>query len=160
MFDFNWWIVSLFLRACLSKWNLVWLLPEENSDSKSITFFISVLEDATCQPLRKGRSVLGRINQSSVAGNRQQKLASAFHQQHGNFSQVWALTSDRLQTWSWRSWVPNWMLRVSGAVCGSCRFSVAWLKNCSNLEKHISTHWASHKYLSFWVIFLKQLTRF
>ncbi|XP_014740071.1 PREDICTED: homeodomain-interacting protein kinase 3 isoform X2 [Sturnus vulgaris] len=44
--------------------------------------------DATCQPLRKGRSVLGRINQSSVAGNRQQKLASAFHQQHGNFSQV------------------------------------------------------------------------
>uniref|UniRef100_U3K861 non-specific serine/threonine protein kinase n=2 Tax=Muscicapidae TaxID=36291 RepID=U3K861_FICAL len=44
--------------------------------------------DATCQPLRKGPSVLGRIKQSSVAGNRQQKLASAFHQQHGNFSQV------------------------------------------------------------------------
>ncbi|RMB97889.1 hypothetical protein DUI87_25367 [Hirundo rustica rustica] len=43
---------------------------------------------ATCQPLRKGRSVLGRINHSSVVGNRQQKLTSAFHQQHGNFSQV------------------------------------------------------------------------
>ncbi|KFW62637.1 Homeodomain-interacting protein kinase 3 [Pygoscelis adeliae] len=44
--------------------------------------------DATCQPLKKGRSVLGRINQSSVIGNRQQKLTSAFHQQHINFSQV------------------------------------------------------------------------
>uniref|UniRef100_A0A8U7M1Y7 non-specific serine/threonine protein kinase n=1 Tax=Corvus moneduloides TaxID=1196302 RepID=A0A8U7M1Y7_CORMO len=44
--------------------------------------------DAMCQPLKKGRSVLGRINQSSVVGNRQQKLTSAFHQQHGNFSQV------------------------------------------------------------------------
>ncbi|XP_075611372.1 homeodomain-interacting protein kinase 3 isoform X2 [Balearica regulorum gibbericeps] len=44
--------------------------------------------DATCQPLKKGRSVLGRINQSSVVGNRQQKLTSAFHQQHINFSQV------------------------------------------------------------------------
>ncbi|XP_050191019.1 homeodomain-interacting protein kinase 3 [Myiozetetes cayanensis] len=42
--------------------------------------------DATCQPLKKGRSVLGRINQSSAVGNRQQK--SAFHQQHVNFSQV------------------------------------------------------------------------
>uniref|UniRef100_A0A8C3RF09 non-specific serine/threonine protein kinase n=1 Tax=Cyanoderma ruficeps TaxID=181631 RepID=A0A8C3RF09_9PASS len=55
---------------------------------KNITLFISVLEVAACQPLRKGRSVLGRINQSSVAGNRQQKLTSAFHHQHGNFSQV------------------------------------------------------------------------
>uniref|UniRef100_A0A8C8AWG2 non-specific serine/threonine protein kinase n=1 Tax=Otus sunia TaxID=257818 RepID=A0A8C8AWG2_9STRI len=44
--------------------------------------------DATCQPLKKGRTVLGRINQSSVVGNRQQKLTSAFHQQHINFSQV------------------------------------------------------------------------
>ncbi|XP_009459696.1 PREDICTED: homeodomain-interacting protein kinase 3 [Nipponia nippon] len=44
--------------------------------------------DATCQPLKKGRSVLGRINQSSIVGNRQQKLTSAFHQQHINFSQV------------------------------------------------------------------------
>ncbi|XP_009072691.1 PREDICTED: homeodomain-interacting protein kinase 3 isoform X1 [Acanthisitta chloris] len=44
--------------------------------------------DASCQPLKKGRSVLGRINQSSVVGNRQQKLTSAFHQQHLNFSQV------------------------------------------------------------------------
>ncbi|TRZ16809.1 hypothetical protein HGM15179_010318 [Zosterops borbonicus] len=42
---------------------------------------------AACQPLRKGRSVLGRTNQSSVVGNRQQKLTSAFHHQHGNFSQ-------------------------------------------------------------------------
>uniref|UniRef100_A0A8B9FGW5 non-specific serine/threonine protein kinase n=1 Tax=Amazona collaria TaxID=241587 RepID=A0A8B9FGW5_9PSIT len=44
--------------------------------------------DAPCQPLKKGRSVLGRINHSSVVGNRQQKLASAFHQQQVNFSQV------------------------------------------------------------------------
>ncbi|KAM6204901.1 homeodomain-interacting protein kinase 3 [Sarcoramphus papa] len=44
--------------------------------------------NATCQPLKKGRSVLGRINQSSIVGNRQQKLTSAFHQQHTNFSQV------------------------------------------------------------------------
>ncbi|XP_030340844.1 homeodomain-interacting protein kinase 3 isoform X3 [Strigops habroptila] len=44
--------------------------------------------DSTCQPLKKGRSVLGRINHSSIVGNRQQKLASAFHQQHVNFSQV------------------------------------------------------------------------
>ncbi|KFV05989.1 Homeodomain-interacting protein kinase 3, partial [Pterocles gutturalis] len=44
--------------------------------------------DATCQPLKKGRSVLGRINQSSVVGNRQQKLTSAFHPQHISFSQV------------------------------------------------------------------------
>ncbi|KAM9014904.1 homeodomain-interacting protein kinase 3 isoform 2-T4 [Ara ararauna] len=44
--------------------------------------------DAPCQPLKKGRSVLGRINHSSIVGNRQQKLASAFHQQQVNFSQV------------------------------------------------------------------------
>uniref|UniRef100_A0A8C3LN60 non-specific serine/threonine protein kinase n=1 Tax=Chrysolophus pictus TaxID=9089 RepID=A0A8C3LN60_CHRPC len=44
--------------------------------------------DATCQPLKNGRSVLGRKTQSSAVGNRQQKLASAFHQQHLNFSQV------------------------------------------------------------------------
>ncbi|XP_025943506.1 homeodomain-interacting protein kinase 3 isoform X3 [Apteryx rowi] len=44
--------------------------------------------DAMCQPLKKGQSVLGRINQSSIMGNRQQKLTSAFHQQHINFSQV------------------------------------------------------------------------
>ncbi|KAJ7412171.1 hypothetical protein WISP_98643 [Willisornis vidua] len=61
---------------------------EENSDNKNITLFVCLLEDATCQPLKKGQSVLGRINQSSVAGNRQQKLTSAFHQQHVNFSQV------------------------------------------------------------------------
>ncbi|NWQ72881.1 HIPK3 kinase, partial [Columbina picui] len=49
--------------------------------------------DGTCQPLKKGRSVLGRINHSSVVGNRQQKLTSAFHQQHINFSQVQHLGS-------------------------------------------------------------------
>ncbi|OXB74731.1 UNVERIFIED_CONTAM: hypothetical protein H355_001023 [Colinus virginianus] len=64
---------------------------EENKDNKSVMLFICILEDATCQPLKKGRSVLGRINQSSAVGNRQQKLASAFHQQHLNFSQVCAL---------------------------------------------------------------------
>ncbi|NXQ37009.1 HIPK3 kinase, partial [Alaudala cheleensis] len=51
-----------------------------------------------CQP-RKGRSVLGRINQSSVVGNRQQKRTSAFHQQHGNFSQVQHFGSG-LQEWN------------------------------------------------------------
>ncbi|KYO21974.1 hypothetical protein Y1Q_0000620 [Alligator mississippiensis] len=44
--------------------------------------------DAPCQPLIKGRSALGKINQPSAIGNRQQKLASAFQQQHINFSQV------------------------------------------------------------------------
>ncbi|KAK2535772.1 Hipk3 [Columba guinea] len=61
---------------------------EENNDNKNITLFIYILEDGTCQPLKKGRSVLGRINHSSIVGNRQQKLTSAFHQQHINFSQV------------------------------------------------------------------------
>ncbi|KGL74217.1 Homeodomain-interacting protein kinase 3 [Tinamus guttatus] len=49
--------------------------------------------DTMCQPLKKGPSVLGRINQSSIIGNRQQKLTSAFHQQHINFSQVQPLGS-------------------------------------------------------------------
>jgi len=66
-------------------------LLEESKDSKSLTLFICILEDATCQPLKNGRSVLGRKTQSSAVGNRQQKLASAFHQQHLNFSQVCAL---------------------------------------------------------------------
>uniref|UniRef100_A0ABI7XI29 Protein kinase domain-containing protein n=1 Tax=Felis catus TaxID=9685 RepID=A0ABI7XI29_FELCA len=44
--------------------------------------------DSTCQPLVKGRSAPGRLNQPSTAGNRQQKLTSAFQQQHLNFSQV------------------------------------------------------------------------
>ncbi|XP_073900158.1 homeodomain-interacting protein kinase 3 isoform X3 [Castor canadensis] len=44
--------------------------------------------DSTCQPLIKGRSAPGRLNQPSVGGNRQQKLTSAFQQQHLNFSQV------------------------------------------------------------------------
>ncbi|XP_019406973.1 PREDICTED: homeodomain-interacting protein kinase 3 isoform X2 [Crocodylus porosus] len=44
--------------------------------------------DATCQPLIKGRSALGKINQPSAIGNRQHKLTSAFQQQHINFSQV------------------------------------------------------------------------
>ncbi|XP_005991302.1 homeodomain-interacting protein kinase 3 isoform X2 [Latimeria chalumnae] len=44
--------------------------------------------DATCQPLIKGRSAPGRINQPSVGGSRQQKLTSVFQQQHINFSQV------------------------------------------------------------------------
>nr|XP_040140466.1 homeodomain-interacting protein kinase 3 isoform X4 [Ictidomys tridecemlineatus] len=44
--------------------------------------------DSTCQPLIKGRSAPGRLNQPSAVGNRQQKLTSAFQQQHLNFSQV------------------------------------------------------------------------
>ncbi|XP_005661092.2 homeodomain-interacting protein kinase 3 isoform X3 [Sus scrofa] len=44
--------------------------------------------DSICQPLIKGRSVPGRLNQPSAVGNRQQKLTSAFQQQHLNFSQV------------------------------------------------------------------------
>ncbi|XP_028917617.1 homeodomain-interacting protein kinase 3 isoform X1 [Ornithorhynchus anatinus] len=44
--------------------------------------------DPACQPLIKGRSAPGRLNQPSAVGNRQQKLTSAFQQQHLNFSQV------------------------------------------------------------------------
>ncbi|XP_004627120.1 homeodomain-interacting protein kinase 3 isoform X2 [Octodon degus] len=44
--------------------------------------------DSTCQPLIKGRSAPGRSHQPSAVGNRQQKLTSAFQQQHLNFSQV------------------------------------------------------------------------
>ncbi|XP_058161576.1 homeodomain-interacting protein kinase 3 isoform X8 [Dasypus novemcinctus] len=44
--------------------------------------------DSVCQPLIKGRSAPGKLNQPSVMGNRQQKLTSAFQQQHLNFSQV------------------------------------------------------------------------
>ncbi|XP_062952023.1 homeodomain-interacting protein kinase 3 isoform X6 [Cynocephalus volans] len=44
--------------------------------------------DSICQPLIKGRSAPGRLNQPSAVGNRQQKLTSAFQQQHLNFSQV------------------------------------------------------------------------
>ncbi|KAM4845193.1 homeodomain-interacting protein kinase 3 isoform 3-T5 [Thomomys bottae] len=44
--------------------------------------------ESTCQPLIKGRSAPGKLNQPSAAGNRQQKLTSAFQQQHLNFSQV------------------------------------------------------------------------
>ncbi|XP_063083818.1 homeodomain-interacting protein kinase 3 isoform X3 [Cavia porcellus] len=44
--------------------------------------------DSTCQPLIKGRSAPGRLHQPSAVGNRQQKLPSAFQQQHLNFSQV------------------------------------------------------------------------
>ncbi|XP_036875589.1 homeodomain-interacting protein kinase 3 isoform X2 [Manis javanica] len=43
--------------------------------------------DTICQPLIKGRSAPGRLNQTSTVGNRQQKL-TAFQQQHLNFSQV------------------------------------------------------------------------
>ncbi|XP_043406105.1 homeodomain-interacting protein kinase 3 isoform X3 [Chelonia mydas] len=44
--------------------------------------------DNTCQPLIKGRSIPGRVNQPPAVGNRQQKFTSAFHQQPINFSQV------------------------------------------------------------------------
>ncbi|XP_006864938.1 PREDICTED: homeodomain-interacting protein kinase 3 isoform X2 [Chrysochloris asiatica] len=44
--------------------------------------------DSTCQPLVKGRSAPGKLNQPSAVGSRQQKLTSAFQQQHLNFSQV------------------------------------------------------------------------
>ncbi|XP_063016637.1 homeodomain-interacting protein kinase 3 isoform X1 [Melospiza melodia melodia] len=62
--------------------------------------------DAPCQPLRKGRSVLGRINQSCVVGSRQQKLASAFHQHHGNFSQVQHFSSGP-QEWNNSNFAPR-----------------------------------------------------
>uniref|UniRef100_A0A8D0GTX9 non-specific serine/threonine protein kinase n=1 Tax=Sphenodon punctatus TaxID=8508 RepID=A0A8D0GTX9_SPHPU len=55
--------------------------------------------DTTCQPLIKGRSAPGRINQPSALGNRQQKLTSAFHQQHLNFSRVQHFASG-LQEWN------------------------------------------------------------
>lgn len=44
--------------------------------------------DSICQPLIKGRSAPGRLNQPSTVGSRHQKLTSAFQQQHLNFSQV------------------------------------------------------------------------
>ncbi|XP_012505000.1 PREDICTED: homeodomain-interacting protein kinase 3 [Propithecus coquereli] len=44
--------------------------------------------DSICQPLIKGRSASGRLNQPSAVCNRQQKSTSAFQQQHLNFSQV------------------------------------------------------------------------
>lgn len=46
------------------------------------------MPDSICQPLIKGRSAPGRLNQPSTAGNRQPKLTSAFQQQPLNFSQV------------------------------------------------------------------------
>ncbi|XP_020819537.1 homeodomain-interacting protein kinase 3 isoform X6 [Phascolarctos cinereus] len=44
--------------------------------------------DSTCQPLGKGRSAPGRLNQPSTMSNRQQKLTTASQQQHLNFGQV------------------------------------------------------------------------
>ncbi|XP_068947481.1 homeodomain-interacting protein kinase 3 isoform X7 [Petaurus breviceps papuanus] len=44
--------------------------------------------DSICQPLGKGRSAPGRLNQPSTMSNRQQKLTTASQQQHLNFSQV------------------------------------------------------------------------
>ncbi|XP_027693534.1 homeodomain-interacting protein kinase 3 isoform X6 [Vombatus ursinus] len=44
--------------------------------------------DCICQPLGKGRSAPGRLNQPSTMSNRQQKLTTASQQQHLNFSQV------------------------------------------------------------------------
>ncbi|KAH0620861.1 hypothetical protein JD844_021711 [Phrynosoma platyrhinos] len=42
----------------------------------------------TCQPLVKRRSTRVKMNHPSGLGNRQRKLASAFHQHHSNLSQV------------------------------------------------------------------------
>ncbi|XP_003214750.2 homeodomain-interacting protein kinase 3 isoform X1 [Anolis carolinensis] len=42
----------------------------------------------TCQPLVKRRPTRVKMNHPSGFGNRQRKLASAFHQQHSNLSQV------------------------------------------------------------------------
>ncbi|XP_074086549.1 homeodomain-interacting protein kinase 3-like isoform X2 [Macrotis lagotis] len=44
--------------------------------------------DSICQPLGKGRSAPGRLNQPSIMNNRQQKLTIASQQPHLNFSQV------------------------------------------------------------------------
>ncbi|XP_045146821.1 homeodomain-interacting protein kinase 3 isoform X3 [Echinops telfairi] len=44
--------------------------------------------DSPCQPLIKGRPAPGRSHQPSAVGSRQQKLTSAFQQQHLNYSQV------------------------------------------------------------------------
>ncbi|XP_058858323.1 homeodomain-interacting protein kinase 3-like isoform X3 [Acipenser ruthenus] len=44
--------------------------------------------DTTCQSLFKGRSAPARLNHHSAAVNRQQKMTSAFQQQHMNFGQV------------------------------------------------------------------------
>nr|XP_033783731.1 homeodomain-interacting protein kinase 3 isoform X2 [Geotrypetes seraphini] len=45
-------------------------------------------KDTTCQPQKKDRSALGRLNQPSAMGNRQHKLLRFQQQQHVNFSQV------------------------------------------------------------------------
>ncbi|RXM28829.1 Homeodomain-interacting protein kinase 3 [Acipenser ruthenus] len=45
--------------------------------------------DTTCQSLFKGRSAPARLNHHSAAVNRQQKMTSAFQQQHMNFGQEW-----------------------------------------------------------------------
>ncbi|XP_033913574.3 homeodomain-interacting protein kinase 3-like isoform X1 [Acipenser ruthenus] len=44
--------------------------------------------DTTCQSLFKGRAAPARLNHHSAAVNRQQKMTSAFQQQHMNFGQV------------------------------------------------------------------------
>ncbi|KAK1159646.1 homeodomain-interacting protein kinase 3-like isoform X2 [Acipenser oxyrinchus oxyrinchus] len=44
--------------------------------------------DTTCRSLFKGRSATARLNHHSAAVNRQQKMTSAFQQQHMNFGQV------------------------------------------------------------------------
>ncbi|XP_037378394.1 homeodomain-interacting protein kinase 3 isoform X6 [Talpa occidentalis] len=55
--------------------------------------------DSICQPLLKGPSAPGKLNQPSSVGNRQQKLTSAFQQQHLNFSQVQHFASGH-QEWN------------------------------------------------------------
>ncbi|XP_043826114.1 homeodomain-interacting protein kinase 3 isoform X5 [Dromiciops gliroides] len=44
--------------------------------------------DIICQPLGKGRSAPGKLNQPSTMSNRQQKLTAASQQQHLNFSHI------------------------------------------------------------------------
>ncbi|XP_054998092.1 homeodomain-interacting protein kinase 3 isoform X3 [Sorex araneus] len=55
--------------------------------------------DSICQPSIKERTAPGRLSQPSTVGNRQQKLPSAFQQQHLNFSQVQHFTSGH-QEWN------------------------------------------------------------
>ncbi|XP_055986999.1 homeodomain-interacting protein kinase 3 isoform X3 [Sorex fumeus] len=55
--------------------------------------------ESVCQPSIKERTAPGRLNQPSTVGNRQQKLPSAFQQQHLNFSQVQHFTSGH-QEWN------------------------------------------------------------
>ncbi|MGH0154909.1 UNVERIFIED_CONTAM: hypothetical protein FKN15_037550 [Acipenser sinensis] len=60
----------------------------QNSNPTADERVANTVLDTTCQSLFKGRSAPARLNHHSAAVNRQQKMTSAFQQQHMNFGQV------------------------------------------------------------------------